>query len=167
MKQIMTTAFLFCLTISLLAQKNDFAKMPKSVKQFTDQMVMVEAKTFIMGNAAPANISPADSLLVSGNLKRVVSTAAFYMSKNEVSNLEYRTFCEDMEKQQGKELASQFLPDTLVWLKEFPNGFFQPFTEHYFRHPAYNDYPVVGVSLEQAQAYCKWATLELNKNSRN
>lgn len=34
----------------------------------------------------------------------------------------------------------------------------EPYVQYYFRHVAYREYPVVGVSYEQAQSYCKWRT---------
>jgi sulfatase modifying factor 1 len=47
-------------------------------------------------------------------------------------------------------------PDTLVWVHDFTYGFNEPLTENYFWHPAYDDYPVVGVTWGQCQAFCAW-----------
>ncbi len=52
-------------------------------------------------------------------------------------------------------------PDTTCWVREFPLGWMAPMQEHYFWHPAYNDYPVVGVNDAQARAYCHWKTGQL------
>jgi len=53
------------------------------------------------------------------------------------------------------------LPDTLVWREEL--SFNEPFVETYFRHPAYDDYPVVGVSWLQARDYSNWRTDRVNE----
>jgi sulfatase modifying factor 1 len=53
-------------------------------------------------------------------------------------------------------------PDTLVWVHDFTYGFNEPLTENYFWHPAYDDYPVVGVSWGQCQAFCAWRTQIMN-----
>ncbi len=54
-------------------------------------------------------------------------------------------------------------PDTLVWVHDFTYGFNEPMTEAYFWHPAYDDYPVVGVTWGQCQAFCAWRTQILNE----
>ncbi|MDZ4824002.1 MAG: SUMF1/EgtB/PvdO family nonheme iron enzyme [Flavobacteriales bacterium] len=54
-------------------------------------------------------------------------------------------------------------PDTLCWVHDFTYGFNEPLTEMYFWHPAYDDYPVVGVSWGQARAFCAWRTQILNE----
>jgi len=47
-------------------------------------------------------------------------------------------------------------PDTLVWIHDFTYSFNEPMHDKYFWHPAYDDYPVVGVSWRQARAFANW-----------
>jgi gliding motility-associated lipoprotein GldJ len=59
-----------------------------------------------------------------------------------------------------KNIYSAALPDTLVWRNSLEDN--EILTENYLRHPAYSDYPVVGVSWLQATQYCKWRTSAIN-----
>ncbi len=56
----------------------------------------------------------------------------------------------------------QVYPDTLVWVRDFTYSFNEPWTEMYFWHPAYDDYPCVGVNWEQARAFSIWRTQLMN-----
>ena len=49
-------------------------------------------------------------------------------------------------------------PDTLVWLSDFSYAANEPMVEGYFSHPAYRNYPVVGVNWRQARAFTVWRT---------
>ena len=49
-------------------------------------------------------------------------------------------------------------PDTLAWIHDFTYNFNEPMFDKYFWHPAYGNYPVVGVSWKQAKAFCHWRT---------
>ncbi|MFH2142233.1 MAG: SUMF1/EgtB/PvdO family nonheme iron enzyme [Bacteroidota bacterium] len=53
-------------------------------------------------------------------------------------------------------------PDTTRWLLEMPYSYSEPMQNAYFWHPAYLNYPVVGVNFHQAMAYCMWKTKMLN-----
>ncbi len=56
------------------------------------------------------------------------------------------------------------LPSFNCWLEDFPEGYAKPMAEYYFSHPAYMDFPVVGISHDQAMAYCKWKSKQLNSD---
>ena len=55
-------------------------------------------------------------------------------------------------------------PDTTVWINDFENAYNEPYTRLYFSHPGYSDYPVVGVSWEQANAFANWRTDYLRRS---
>ena len=83
-------------------------------------------------------------------------TETFFADETEVSNLSWQEY-ELWTKNKYGLLSPEHiscLPDTLVWRDK--KAYNEPYVEYYYRHPAYKNYPVVGISYEQAVAFCKW-----------
>jgi formylglycine-generating enzyme len=55
-------------------------------------------------------------------------------------------------------------PDTLVWIRDFSYSYNEPMTKRYYSHPAFGNYPVVGVNWNQASVFCEWRTQYLNSH---
>jgi len=94
-------------------------------------------------------------------------TTDLFVCKYEVSNAEYRNFLSDLKNFNNEVSYQSCLPDTLCWkdkLNETKNA--EPFVAFYFRHPSYDNYPVVGVSYESALKYCDWLTENYNKSQK-
>lgn len=93
---------------------------------------------------------------------KTVSAQAFYIGTLEVTNFEYRTFLFDLLIQNRKAEFLKAKPDQSQWSLA-SNGNLSAFTENYFSHKTFNEYPVVNVSREGAELYCKWLSDELRK----
>ena len=55
-------------------------------------------------------------------------------------------------------------PDTTCWVNDFENAYNEPYVRLYFSHPGYSEYPVVGVSWDQANAFANWRTDYLRRS---
>jgi gliding motility-associated lipoprotein GldJ len=120
-------------------------------------LVFVEGGTFIMGRVEQ------DVLHDWNNTPRRVTVPSFYMDRTEVSNANYREYLYWINRvyTDYPEVYRKALPDTLVWRREL--AYNEPQVENYLRHPAYADYPVVGVSWLQANDFCAWRTNRVNE----
>ena len=61
------------------------------------------------------------------------------------------------------EVEINIYPDTLVWAHDYAYSYNDPWTRNYFHHPAFDEYPVVGVNWKQAVAFSKWRTKILDE----
>jgi len=121
-------------------------------------LVLIEGGTFTMG------LTEQDVTYDWDNVPRRVTVASFYMDETEVSNIDYREYLYWIDRVFGEsypEVYLEALPDTLVWREEL--SYNEPYVETYFRHPSYDNYPVVGVTWQQATNYCQWRTDRVNE----
>jgi gliding motility-associated lipoprotein GldK len=61
-----------------------------------------------------------------------------------------------------KHIVINIYPDTLCWIRDFTYSFNDPMADLYFWHPSFDDYPVVGISWNQANAFSHWRTDFMN-----
>ncbi|MHB1921404.1 MAG: SUMF1/EgtB/PvdO family nonheme iron enzyme [Chitinophagaceae bacterium] len=121
-------------------------------------LVFVEGGTFTMGSTEQ------DIMSQWNNIPRRITVSSFYIDETEVPNVNYREYLYWLERTFGNsypQVYEKALPDTLVWRSAL--AYNEPLVEYYFRHPAYNDYPVVGVSWVQATKYCQWRSDRVNE----
>ncbi|RVU23534.1 gliding motility protein [Sandaracinomonas limnophila] len=124
-------------------------------------MVLVPSGSYMMGQADE------DITHSAVNFNKRVTVSAFFMDDTEITNHEYRQFTNTLFKDSlqvlGEEkILSEYYPDTTVWKKDFTYHNGDPMLEYYFSSPAYDMYPVVGVSWTAAKYFCLWRSNMLN-----
>ncbi|MEY2702099.1 MAG: Gliding motility lipoprotein precursor GldJ, partial [Bacteroidota bacterium] len=125
-------------------------------------MVSVEGGTFTMGKVDD------DVMHDWNNSPTKQHVQSFYMDETEVTNMMYAEYLYWLKSvfppsdEKYKNIYNGAIPDTLVWRNRL--GYNETMTNNYLRHPAYADYPVVGVNWIQASEFCDWRTNRVNEN---
>jgi sulfatase modifying factor 1 len=126
-------------------------------------LVFVQGGTFTMGQTEE------DVMGDWNNIPRRVSVPSFYIDRTEVANVHYREYLHwlsrvfDASDPANAKILEAALPDTLCWRSEL--SYNEPLVEFYFRHPGFNDYPVVGVTWRQAKDFCLWRSDRVNEHT--
>src|SRR5690606_6540675 len=124
-------------------------------------LVFVEGGTFTMGRVQD------DVMHDWNNTPTQQHVQSFYMDETEVTNLMYLEYLDYLKKvyppseERYRNIYHGALPDTLVWRNRL--GYNETMTDNYLRHPAYANYPVVGVSWIQAVEFSDWRTDRVNE----
>lgn len=124
-------------------------------------LIFVEGGTFTMGRVQD------DVMHDWNNSPTQQHVQSFYMDETEVTNIMYLEYLDWLKKmfppseEKYKNIYSGALPDTLVWRN--PLGFNENMVNNYLRHPAFQNYPVVGVNWIQATEFSKWRTDRVNE----
>ena len=117
-------------------------------------LVFVEGGTFTMGKVQD------DVMHDWNNSPNQQHVQSFYMDETEVTNIMYLEYLDWIKRvyppdnPDFKAIYNGAVPDTLVWRNRL--GYSEMMVENYLRHPAYKDYPVVGVSWMQAVEFANW-----------
>ena len=144
-------------------KKGGFQFNDKFKKQETPPgMIPVEGGTFTMGKVQD------DVMHDWNNSPNQQHVQSFYMDETEVTNKMYAEYLYWVKavfpptEENYKNIYNGAIPDTLVWRNRL--GYNETMTNNYLRHPAYANYPVVGVNWIQATEFCKWRTNRVNEN---
>jgi gliding motility-associated lipoprotein GldJ len=134
--------------------------------EFEDQetgpgLVFIEGGTFTKGQVQD------DVMHDWNNTPNKQHVMSFYIDETEVTNLMYMEYLDWLEyvfptsETRYRQIYEGALPDTLVWRNQL--GYVEELTTNYLRHPAYAEYPVVGVNWLQAVQYAEWRTDRVNE----
>lgn len=116
----------------------------------------------------PKTVEQLDAMIVSPDNR------IFGKKELDAGKLVYHSETFDYKEASRKENATQarskfiikkdipVYPDTLVWIRDFSYSYNEPMSKRYFSHPAFGNYPVVGVNWKQAVAFTEWRTKYLN-----
>lgn len=144
-------------------KKGGFQYASKFKKQETGPgLVLVEGGTFTMGKVQD------DPMHDWNNTPNQQHVQSFYMDETEVTNLMYMEYLDWLKRvfppdqDNYKNIYEGAIPDTLVWRDRL--GYNETMTNNYLRHPAYAEYPVVGVNWIQATEFAKWRTNRVNES---
>ena len=124
-------------------------------------LVFIEGGTFTKGQVQD------DVMHDWNNAPTQQHVMSFYIDETEVTNLmynEYLNWLETVFPTQNPDyqlIYNGALPDTLVWRNAL--GYVEELTTNYLRHPAYSEYPVVGVNWLQAVQYAEWRSDRVNE----
>ena len=134
-----------------------FQKVPFEEQETGPGLVLIEGGTFTMGRVEQ------DVTYDWNTIPRRVTVSSFYMDQFEVTNFNYLEYLYWIRRTYTSfpSVYKNALPDTLIWREKL--AYNEPYVEYYLRHPAYRDYPVVGVSWIQANDFCKWRTDRVNE----
>ncbi|MCI5057138.1 MAG: SUMF1/EgtB/PvdO family nonheme iron enzyme, partial [Flavobacteriales bacterium] len=135
-----------------------FEKAPYENQETGPNLVFIEGGTFTMGRIEQ------DVMYDWDNIPRRATVSSFYMDETEISNFqwcEYLYWLSRVFSVDYPEVYKKALPDTLVWRDKL--AYNDPYVEYYLRHPAYRDYPVVGINWLQAVDFCAWRTDRVNE----
>lgn len=143
-------------------KKGGFQYASKFKKQATGPgLVMVEGGTFTMGKVQD------DVMHDWNNTPNQQHVMSFYMDETEVTNMMYMEYLDWLKRvyppdqENYKNIYEGASPDTLVWRNRL--GYNETMTNNYLRHPAYAEYPVVGVNWIQATEFSTWRTDRVNE----
>jgi gliding motility-associated lipoprotein GldJ len=140
-------------------EKNGGYERQEFIEQETGPgLVLVEGGTFTMGRVED------DLNFTWDNIPRRVTVSSFYIDETEVTNqywLDYLHWLKLVYGDSYPEIVNRALPDTNIWREIMEYN--EPLVQNYLRHPAYRDYPVVGVNWLQASDYCVWRTDRVNE----
>ncbi|GGD32485.1 gliding motility lipoprotein GldJ [Flavobacterium orientale] len=124
-------------------------------------LIAIEGGTFTMGRVQD------DVMHDWNNTPNQQHVQSFYMDESEVTNVMYLEYLDWLKRvfppteENYKNIYVGACPDTLVWRNRL--GYNETMTNNYLRHPAYAEYPVVGVNWIQAVEFCKWRTDRVNE----
>jgi len=142
------------------AQNGGFEVLPYVEQETGPGLVLVEGGTFTMGRVEQ------DVNYDWNTIPKRVTVSSFYIDETEVRNLDYLEYLHWLNRIYGSDetfslIYKRALPDTLVWRSRL--AYNEPYVDYYLRHPAYRDYPVVGVNWLQASDFCVWRTDRVNE----
>ncbi len=121
-------------------------------------MVHIEGGSFTIGEKIEFVTAPRN------NQRRRITVSSFYMDQYETRNVDWREYTQWLTAVFGNTapaLVEKAQPNKETWREDL--AYNEPYINFYFTHPSYDQYPIVGITWEQAMDFCSWRTDRVNE----
>lgn len=150
--------------IAVLPALLAFTGNNKNKPKLPDEFVLIPAGNYYNTDIArKIEVPGGKGLHLKMDSAALEPAGGFYISRFEVTNLQYRQFYNQVSPGMTATEKAVIACDSLGWRQELRYN--EPLKDYYYRHPAYDNYPVVNISYEGALQYCRWLQQKIEKDN--
>ncbi|TRX51616.1 SUMF1/EgtB/PvdOfamily nonheme iron enzyme [Fulvivirga sp. M361] len=93
----------------------------------------------------------------------IIQVESVFIDQTEITNVHWLEYLQDLKRSSGQASYESALPDTTIWEQVYDGDLAMAFSKSYLRSLGFQNFPVVGITYDQAKAYCDWRSKIVNR----